>query len=158
MKKDFISFYEDIFKLNKDGNIRNLMITGEDDFLEEALYGLNSWIEKKKFNLVKIDEDSDKWFDAVGSRELFGRLSEPNTVLLVKNYATLNWCASEEYNPHNFLRDAALNRHYGCGNDWFPPDDLPNLLFVVAATPICKMYWDDRERETFFVLQDQVEN
>ena len=153
MNERFISAYEETLTANKSGEVKNLLITdGDSLFLDDAQYALRRWALDKGFNLVEIDEDSSDWLECVQSRELFDKMNEPSTVLLVKNYGTLNWGMSEEYSPHAFLRDAALKRHYGCGNDWFPSDELPNLLFVVALNDLSKMYWDEAESSSFAIM------
>ena len=151
--KRFYEKFNELLAANKGGGVRNLMITDTNAaFLDSALCELRSWAEDKKINLLEIDEDSSDWLECVQSRELFDKMNEPSTVLLIKNYGTLNWGMSEEYSPHAFLRDAALNRHYGCGNDWFPSDELPNLLFVVALNDLSKMYWDEAESSSFAIM------
>ena len=153
MNERFISEYEETLTANKSGEVKNLLITdGDSLFLDDAQYALRRWVLDKGFNLVEIDEESDDWLPEIQSRELFYKLSVPNTVLLVRNYAITNWDSHNENTPRNFLRDAALNRHYGCGNDFVPSDELPNLLFVVALNDLSKMYWEEKEFSHFTII------
>jgi hypothetical protein len=61
---------------------------------------------------------------------------------------------NDDNTPRNFLRDAIMNRHYGCGNDFVPSDELPNLLFVVALNDFSEMYWKEEEYSLFDVLHE----
>lgn len=154
MKQRFISAFEDILAANKNGEVKNLLITdGNSEFLDDGLYALRRWVLDNRFNLVELDEMECGWFDEIQSRELFAKLNQPNTVLLVKNYATLNWFRGDN-TPRNFLRDAVLNRHYGCGNDFVPSDDLPTLLFVVALNDLSEMYWEKEEFSYFAIMHE----
>ena len=86
MNERFISAYEETLTANKSGEVKNLLITdGDSLFLDDAQYALRRWVLDKGFNLVEIDEAACDWLEDIQSRELFGRLNEPNTVLLVKN-------------------------------------------------------------------------
>jgi hypothetical protein len=153
MNERFISAYEETLAANKSGEVKNLLITdGDSLFLDDAQYALRRWVLDKGFHLVEIDEESDDWLPEIQSRELFYKLSVPNTVLLVRNYAITNWDSHNENTPRNFLRDAALNRHYGCGNDFVPSDELPNLLFVVALNGLSEMYWEEKEFSHFTII------
>ena len=114
MNNKFTITFEDVFATNKSGEIRNLLITdGNTEFLDEALYSLRSWSAQNSINLVEIDERDDSWLSEIQSRELFYKLNQPNTVLLIKNYSTVNFHSVDENTPRNFLRDVVMNRHYG---------------------------------------------
>ena len=150
MKERLITALEETLAANRDGDTQNLIFQSENLPLREAAANsLREWAERRGLCLVEIDEDNDAWISEVPNRVLFDRLSRPNTVLLIKNYATVNWMDIEKYNPRCFLRDLVLHRHYGCGNDWFPSDDLPDLLFIVAINDAIDMYWDAKERASF---------
>ena len=152
-KNDILATLEETLAANKGGKVKNLLFTDANaDFLDMAYATLCEWIKKKGFNLVELDEADDSWTAEIQSRELFFKLNAKNTVLLIRNYATANWGFVDENNPDNFLRDAVVNRHYGCGNDFVPCDDLPNLLFAVAINPLGFMFWDSEEIETFEIL------
>ena len=152
MKDKFITAFEAVLATNKGGEVRNLLITDNDEaFLDEALYQLRYWCVINGFNLIELDEKDDSWLPEIQSRELFDKLNQPNTVLMIKNYATVNFHSVDENTPRNFLRDAVVNRHYGCGNDFVPSDDLPNLMFVVAINDLTEMRWRKEEYELFTV-------
>ena len=154
MKKRFFAAFEEVLAANKGGEVKNLLIADESaEFLEEALYQLRRWAVDRGYNLVELDENDDSWLPLIQSRELFEKLDLPNTVLLIRNYATVLWSSVSENNPHSFLRDAVKNRHYGCGNDWCPPDELPRLLFAVALNGPDKRYWKKDEAESFVLYQ-----
>ena len=151
---DFSEKFEEVLAANAGGDVVNLLITdGDPTRLDDALYALRNWSLQKDINLVELDEGDDSWVPKIQSRELFDELNRPNTVLLVKNYATVHWLGANDNNPHSFLRDAALNRHYGCGNDFWPSDALPNLLFVVAWNDLREMYWDKKEISHFEIAR-----
>lgn len=153
MKERFISVFEEILAVNKGGEVRNLLITDDSpEFLDDGLYTLRRWAFDRRFHLVELDEKSGDWLDEVQSRELFDKLNTPNTVLLVKNYARTLWRKADTNTPRNFLCDAALNRHYGCGNDFVPADELPNLLFVVALNDLSPMHWEEVEFSCFEIM------
>ena len=152
MKDKFITAFEAVLATNKGGEVRNLLITDNDEaFLDEALYQLRYWCVINGFNLIELDEKDDSWLPEIQSRELFDKLNQPNTVLMIKNYATVNFHSVDENTPRNFLRDAVVNRHYGCGNDFVPSDDLLNLMFVVAINDLTEMRWRKEEYELFTV-------
>lgn len=158
MNNKFTITFEDVFATNKNGEIRNLLITdGNTEFLDEALYSLRSWSVKNSMNLVEIDERDDSWLSEIQSRELFYKLNQPNTVLLIKNYSTVNFHSVDENTPRNFLRDVVINRHYGCGNDFEPSDDLRNLVFVVALNDLSQMRWRKDEYALFAVIHEDDE-
>lgn len=154
----YYSFYEkfdEVLAANKEGEVKNLLITDESaEFLDAALYQLRCWVLDRGYNLVELDEKDDFWLPQIQSRELFEKLNQPNTVLLIRNYATVLWCGGEN-TPSNFLRDAVMNRHYGCGNDFVPSDELPNLLFVVALNDLSYMYWRKEEYSLFNVMHEK---
>ena len=153
MEKGFELAFEDVLAENRRGKIRNLLITDNNpDFLKDALHALRNWSVKKCINLVELDERENSWIFEIQSRELFEKLNRPNTVLLVKNYATENFRSVDENTPRNFLRDAVMNRHYGCGNDFEPSDELTELLFVVAINDLSEMSWKCDEYRSFFVI------
>lgn len=153
MRERFFSAFEEVLAANKSGEVKNLLITDESaEFLDEALYQLRRWVVDRGYNLVELDENDDFWIPEIQSRELFEKLDQPNTVLLIRNYATVLWSSISENNPHNFLRDAVMNRHYGCGNDFEPSDELPNLMFAVALNDLSRMYWKEKERALFKTL------
>ena len=155
MKQRFIAMLEQTLVTNKRGEVKNLLITDDNaEFLDDALYAVRYWAVKNGINLVEIDERDDSWLPEIQSRELFEKLNQQSSVLLVKNYAA-NHVATEDYNtPRNFLRDAALHRHYGCGNDFVPSDDLPNLLFVIALNDLSGMAWRRDEYSCFSVMHE----
>ena len=105
--------FEDMLVANNSGEVRNLVITdGNAEFLDDALYALRSWALNKGVNLVELDEKDDSWLPEIQSHELFYKLNQPNTVLLIKNYATVTYMRGDENTPRNFLRDAVMNRHF----------------------------------------------
>lgn len=153
MKDKFKTAFESAIAANRGGELRNLLITDDDaEFLDEALYQLRSWCVRNDFNLVELDEKDSSWLPEIQSRELFDKLNKPNTVLLIKNYATVNYMRGDDNTPLNFLRDAVMNRHYGCGNDFVPSDELPNLLFAVVINDLSEMNWKSDEYMTFSVI------
>ena len=155
MKERFITAFEDTLAANRGGEIRNLLITdGNAEFLDEAQYALRRWTVDRGFNLVEIDEKDGSWLPEIQSRELFEKLNRPNTVLLVKNYSTVYWMQNGDDTLHLFLRDLSMKRHYGCGNDFVPSDELPNLLFVVAINDLSKMRWFEDEYLRFNVMHE----
>ena len=124
MRERFFTAFDEVLAANKGGEVKNLLITdGNPYFLDEALYQLRCWVFDRGYNLVELDEKDDSWLPLIQSRELFEKLNQPNTVLLIRNYATVLW-GGVENTPYNFLRDAVMNRHYGCGNDFVPSDEL----------------------------------
>lgn len=151
MSERLIGILEELLEATADGAVRNLLVTGEPYRLDDALYTLRRFARDHSMNLVELDEDKDDWLSLVPSRELFDRLNLPNTVLLVKHYASVNWYDNDN-SPRLFLRDLALKRHYGCGNDFVPSDELPYLLFVVALNDKGCRYWTEDEAESFDVL------
>ena len=155
----FGSVFDEILATNKCGEVRNLLITDSNaEFLDDALYALRMWAEKNRINLVELDERDDSWLPEIQSRELFDKLNQLNTVLLIKNYATVNFYSVDENTPRNFLWDAVVNRHYGCGNDFEPSDELPNLMFVVAINDRSLMHWHENEYSRFVVMLEYEEN
>ena len=153
MKQRFESAFNEILAVNKNGEVRNLLITdGNAEFLDDALYALRSWALKNSVNLVELDERDDSWLSDIQSRELFYKLDQPNTVLMIKNYATVTYMRGDDNTPGNFLRDAVLNRHYGCGNDFEPSDELSNLQFVVVINDLSEMKWQRYEYATFSII------
>ena len=145
--------FEELATVNRGGTVRNLLITDDNlEFLNDALYLLRRWALRNNINLVEIDEKDDSWLPEIQSRELFDKLNQPNSVLLIKNYATESWVSSDDNTPRNFLFNAVVNRHYGCGNDFVPSDELPNLLFVVAINDRSLMQWQENEYGYFTVL------
>ena len=140
MTNRFEVAFNEILAVNKNGEVRNLLITdGNAEFLNDALYALRSWAINNNINLVELDERDSFWLPEIQSRELFDKLNQQNTVLMIKNYATVTYMRGDDNTPRNFLRDAVLNRHYGCGNDFEPSDELPNLRFVVVINDLAEM-------------------
>ena len=155
MRERFFTAFEEVLAANKGGEVKNLLITDTSaEFRDEALYQLRRWVFDRGYNLVELDEKDDSWLDLIQSRELFEKLNQPNTVLLIRNYATVLWGGGEN-TPCNFLRDAVMNRHYGCGNDFVSSDELPNLLFVVALNDLSLMYWREEEYALFKVMHEK---
>ena len=153
MNERFDLAFNEVLVANKDGEIRNLLITdGNEEFLNDALHALNRWAIKNDVNLVELDERDSSWLTDIQSRELFYKLNQPNTVLMIKNYATVTYMRGDDNTPRNFLRDAVVNRHYGCGNDFEPSDDLSNLKFVVVINDLSEMNWRSDEYTTFSVM------
>ena len=92
MKERFEQAFNDILATNHNGEIKNLLITDSDtDFLECARYALRRWSQEKGIHLLEIDEQDDSWLPEIQSRELFHKLNQPNTVLLIKNYLPLDY-------------------------------------------------------------------
>ena len=160
MKERFESAFNEILAVNKNGEVRNLLITdGNTEFLDDACYTLRRWAFNKGMNLVELDEKDDSWLAEIQSRELYSKLNQPKTILLIKNYATVTYKRSDDNTPRNFLRDAVMNRHYGCGNDFVPSDDLPNLMFVVVINDLSEMKWRSEEYMMFSVIhEDNTKN
>ena len=155
MKERFIKAFEDTLAANRGGEVKNLLITDNDyEFLDDALYALRFWAVKNCINLVELDEKADSWLHEIRSRELYHKLNQPNTVLMIKNYSTVNFMREDDNTPGNFLRDAIMNRHYGCGNDFEPTDELPNLMFVVVINDLTEMSWRENEYSLFKILHD----
>ena len=153
MKGRFVTAFDEILAANRGCEVRNLLITDANpEFLDDALYALRYWSLKNRINLVELDEGDDSWLPEIQSRELFGKLNQPNTVLMIKNYATVTYMRGDDNTPRNFLRDAVLNRHYGCGNDFVPSDELPDLKFVVVINDLSYMDWRNDEYMTFSVI------
>jgi hypothetical protein len=155
MRERFFTAFEEVLAANRGGEVKNLLITdGNPYFLDEALYQLRCWVLDRGYTLVELDEKDDSWLPLIQSRELFEKLNQPNTVLLIRNYATVLWGGGEN-TPYNFLRDSVMNRHYGCGNDFVPSDELPNLLFVVALNDLSLMYCREEEYSLFKVMHEK---
>ena len=153
MKERFEQAFNDILATNHNGEVKNLLITDSDtDFLECARYALRRWSQEKGIHLLEIDERDDSWLSEIQSRELFHKLNQSNTVLLIKNYETVPFYSIDENTPRKFLRDVVLKRHYGCGNDFVPSDDLPNLLFVVTINDLSHMRWRPNEYARFAII------
>lgn len=153
MNEKFEFVFNNILATNESGELRNLLITdGNAEFLDDALYSLRSWALKNSVNLVELDEKDNSWISDIQSRELFYKLNQPNTVLMIKNYATVTYMRGDDNTPRNFLRDAILNRHYGCGNDFEPSDELPNLQFVVVINDLSEMKWRSDEYMKFTII------
>ena len=134
---------------NRGGEICNLLVTGDAAAREEASEVVRYWALLRGIHLVELSEDEDDWLSEVQSHVLFDKLNQPDTVLLVRQYAMVNFLGVDGNTPHTLLRDAALNRHYGCGNDFVPSDDLAGLLFVVAISDLTQMNLQDDETERF---------
>lgn len=155
MKEKIEKTAGELVAINARGTVGNLLITDDKpEFLNDALYVLREWALENGINLVEVDEKDDSWLPEIQSRELFDKLNLPKTVLVAKNYATVNYLRNDDNTPRNFLRDAIMNRHYGCGNDFVPSDELPNLLFVVALNDLSEMYWREEEYSLFDVLHE----
>lgn len=155
MKNRFVAVFEETLAANRGGEVRNLLITDDNaEFLEDALRVLRSWTFRKTIHLVEIDETDGSWLSEIQSREFFEKLNQPNTILLIKNYATVSWLSNGDNTPRNFLRDAVVNRHYGCGNDFVPSDELPNLLFVIAINDLSPMHWREDEYSLFTIMHE----
>ena len=155
IKEKFTAAFEEVLAANRGGEVKNLLITDNNpDFLDDALYALRSWAFKNGMNLVELDERDDSWLPEIQSRELFDKLNQPNTVLLIKNYATVNFYSIDENTPRKFLQDAVVNRHYGCGNDFYPSDELTNLLFVIALNDLTEMSWREKEYSIFKIIHN----
>lgn len=151
MKERFMSAFEEVLAANKGGEVKNLLITdGNSGFLDDALYTLRSWALVNRIHLVELDENDDSWLAEIQSRELFDKLNQPDTVLLIKNYATVNFHNAEN-SPHIFLREVVINRDFVCDDDF---DELPNLLFVVVINDLSEMRWRESERSVFTVMHE----
>jgi hypothetical protein len=141
-------------RVNVKGEISNVMFRGADAYFRARVRAeISNWVKKKGLHLLRLDEDELDWVDKIQSRELFEELSQPNTVVLIEQYAT--GLFSDEDNPHNFLRALVKSRIYGCGNGWAPDDSLPNVLFVVAINDTTKLHWEMSERSTFGVFGEE---
>lgn len=153
MKERMVSAFDKILAENQSGEMKNLLITDKDDtFLEDALNALRCWVSTKSIHLVEIDERDDSWLPKLQSRELFDELNHPNTVLLVKNYATSSSCGSNKSTARTLLRNIALHRCYTCSGDFLPDDKLSNLLFVVTINDLSEMKWRSDEYMTFSTI------
>ena len=153
MKERMVSAFDKILTENQSGEMKNLLITDNDaTFLEDALHELRYWASKKSIHLVEIDERDDSWLFKHQSKELFDELNHPNTVLLVKNYATSSSYGSNKNTARSLLRNIALHRCYTCSGDFLPDDKLSNLLFVVAINDLSEMKWRSDEYMTFSTI------
>ena len=145
---------EDTLRVNAKGEISNVMFRGADAYFRARVRAeLSNWVKKKELHLVRLDEDELDWIGKIQNRELYEEMNQPNTVVLVEQYAT--GLFSIEDNPHNFLRCLVKSRIYGCGNGWCPDDNLPNVLFVVAINDTAKLRWDMSECSTFGVWGEE---
>lgn len=141
-------------RANAEGEACNVMFRGEDAYFRARVRAeIENWCNKKECHLLRLDEDELDWIDRIQSRELYEEMNQPNTVVLVEQYAT--GLFSIEDNPHNFLRCLVKSRIYGCGNGWCPDDNLPNVLFVVAINDAAKLRWDMSECSTFGVWGEE---
>ena len=151
--RKFTTDFEDILTANRNGEVKNLLITDNNtEFLDDALYALHSWVIKNDFNIVELDERDPSWLSEIQSFELFDKLNKTNTVLLIRNYATVDFHKVDKNTPRRFLRTIVTNRHYSCGNDFDPSYDLPNLLFVVAINDLSEMKWRSNEYMMFSII------
>ena len=151
MKEKFESAFDDILSANRKGEIRNLLITDNNaEFLNGAFCTLRSWATKNGMNLVELDGRDSSWVPEIQSRELFCKLNHPNTVLLIKNYATVS-CMRGDDTLEIFLQNAVKNRNYTCGID-FKTYKLPNLMFVVVINDLSEMTWKKDEYMTFSII------
>ena len=150
MDLNVVAALETALDANSGGEVKNLIwVSDTASYRSRVRDTLRAWACEKGLHLVELDECEYEWLADIQSRELFGRLNEPNTILLVENYGTVNWYSPDENTPRNFMRDLLLHRRYGCGNGWCPPDDLRNLLFLVALNDGREMYCDADERDSF---------
>lgn len=141
-------------RANAEGEVCNVMFRGGDAYFRARVRAeIENWVRQKEYHLLKLDEDELDWIDRIQSRELYEEMNQPNTVVLVEQYAT--GLFSIEDNPHNFLRCLVKSRIYGCGNGWCPDDNLPNVLFVVAINDAAKLRWDMSESATFGVWGEE---
>ena len=123
MNDRFESTVEDILTANKKGEVRNLLITdGNTEFLNDALCTLRNWADKNGINIVEIDENDKTWLSEIVSRKLYIKLNHPNTVLLIKNYASVNFHRNDKDASRKFLRDVVMNRRYRYGEDFVLSD------------------------------------
>lgn len=151
MKERFEDAFNDILAENRKGEIRNLLITDNNaEFLDDAIFALHSWATKNGMNLVELDGRDSSWVPKIQSRELFCKLNQPNTVLLIKNYATVS-CMRRDNTSEIFLQNAVKNRNYTCGID-FKTSKLPNLMFVVVINDLAEMTWGKDEYMTFSII------
>ena len=106
IKEHFTNAFDEVLAANRGGEVRNLLITDNNaEFLDNALYSLRSWALKNGMNLVELDERDDSWLPEIQSRELFDKLNQQNTVLLIKNYAAVNFYSIDENTPRKFLQE-----------------------------------------------------
>ena len=158
MRDRFLSAFEETLAANQGDEVRNLLITdNSEQFRNDALDALKEWVKAKSFSLVMIDEKESNWIPEIQSRVLFTKLNQPNTVLLIKNYTTVNFHSIDGSTPRNFLYDAVMNRHYSCNNDFAPPTKLPNLMFVVAINDLSQMRWRKDEYSCFTIIHEDNE-
>ena len=123
MRDRFLSAFEETLAANQGDEVRNLLITdNSEQFRNDALDALKEWVKAKSFSLVMIDEKESNWIPEIQSRVLFTKLNQPNTVLLIKNYTTVNFHSIDGSTPRNFLYNAVMKRHYSCNNDFVPPN------------------------------------
>ena len=154
MNNRLVSKFEELLAANIVGEVRNLLVTDNNaEFLNEVSHELRDWSVKTNVNLIEIDEKDDSWLREIQTRELFDKLSQSNTVLLIRNYATVSYL-NRDNTPRNFLRDVVVNRHYGCGNDFVPSDELTNLLFVVVINDLSEMHWREDEYALFDIMHE----
>ncbi len=153
MREKFVTVFDEILATNRDGKIRNLLITDDnDEFLDGAVCTLRSWAVENNMNLIELDERDSSWFPEIQSRELFCKLNSPNTVLLIKNYTTARYLCGYNSIAGKFLKYAAMHRTCVCGSGLESYEKLPNLMFVVAVNDLSEMTWRKDEYMTFSVI------
>ena len=159
MNDKFISVFEGTLATNRGGEARNILITDNcHEFRDHAICELRDWALKNEINLVELDEKDDSWIPQIRSREFLDKFNQPNTVLLIKNYATTSRLSNEGNTTRNFLWEVVVNRHYGCENDLELSYDLDNLLFVVAVNDRSLMHWFENEYSRFNIMLGDASN
>ena len=159
MNDKFISVFEETLATNRGGEVRNVLITDNcQEFRDHAICELRDWALKNEINLVELDEKDDSWISQIRSREFLDKFNQPNTVLLIKNYATTSRLSNEGNTTRNFLWEVVVNRHYGCENDLKLSYDLDNLLFVVAVNDRSLMHWFENEYSRFNIMLGDASN
>lgn len=149
MNDRFELVFGDVRETNKDGIIRNLLITDNNpEFRNSALKALYHWSKNQGISVVEIDESDESWTTEINSCELYEKLSIPNTVLLVRNYALHN---SHPNANRSFLRSVAIDRIYESGS---VSSNLINLLFVIAINDLSEMCWKEVEYAYFSIMHE----
>ena len=152
MIERFTAVFDDLLKKNMEREVRNLLITdNNEDFRNSALKALYYWSKKHGIRVIGIDERDESWTDEVHSGELYEKLSIPNTILLVKNYAAYTSYSSTMNANRSLLRSIAIDRIYE--NDSVS-SNLTNLLFVIAINDLSEMRWKEVEYAYFSIMHE----
>ena len=153
MNERYTTALEEVLLANRRGEAKNLLFTdGDAEFLEGALSALRAWSARHGINLVEIDEREDAWLLEMQSHALLDKLNRRNTVLLIKNYATVNFYRIDLNAPRTFLRELVLNHRYLQGGSPASPEEISGLLFTVAVNDLSEMRWRSDEYTIFSVI------